>query len=201
MIILEKVDEAQVVLCFLCGELNSDRFSEKLKSSMEKLNLDCRIILNANLNDKKENDLRRQLLGEFRGYGKNEGLFKNFPEVEKYERAKFSIDELKKIKYINYSYWNELTDNTSSPLSAAENIRKGKVVYDVSNQPFLDGVEKLKQGRRFEPVILLTSDYDSFIILEGHSRMTVYALQSGIINEFEGYILKCDESKLKKWNS
>lgn len=201
MIILERVSEEQIILCFLSGELNSERFSNKLKTAMEKLNIDDSLILNADLCNARENELRRQLLGEFRGYGKNEGLFENFPVVERYELTKFSIDELNKIKYINYSYWNELTDNTSCPLDAAKNIKKGKVVYSVSNQPFLEGVKLLEEGKRFEPVILLTSDYESFIILEGHSRLTIYALQEGLINCFEGYVLKCKEDELKKWNS
>lgn len=201
MIILEKASEEQMILCFLSGELKSERFSDKLKAAMEKLSTDDSIILKANLNYKNENELRKKLLGEFRGYDKNQGLFENFPSVQSYEFARFDIEELSKIKYINYSYWNELTDNTSCPLDAAVNIKKGKIVYDVSNQPFLEGVKLLQEGKVFEPLILLTSDYNEFIILEGHSRATIYALQEGIISTFEGYVLKCNESELKKWNS
>ncbi len=201
MFILENTDKANVILCFLLGEFNSQRFNEKLKNEMEKLNIDESLILSADINNESENKLREKLLSEFRGYGKNEGLFENFPTVEEYSYGRFDIEDIDKIKYINYSYWNELSSNTSSPLVAASNIMAGKVVYDVSNQPFIEGAELVKKGETFPPLILLTSDYNSFIVLEGHSRLTVYALAKEYMSQFECYVLKCDESELKRWNS
>jgi len=200
MLVIRDSNENEVILNFLRGELDSERFSNNLLKVMKNLGLNKEIILNADLNDEKENFLRKNLLKEFRGYGKNVGLFANFPNIKKYKFAVADKDDLNKIKYINYSYWNKLSKGTSSPLVAAETIREGITIYNVSNDKFLDGTKKLLEGEKFPPCILLTSDYNTFIILEGHSRMTIYGLVQEKFTNIEVYILECDKVELDKWN-
>lgn len=200
MIIVSDASKDDFILCFLQCEIDSERFCEGLKEALKSLDLDEKIVLQPDLTNEDENRGREKLLSLFRGYGTNEGLFKNFPNVKGYKRAVLDSKDLNSIKYINYSYWNELSNNTSSPLVAAENIKRGKVVYDVSNDAFIKGAEILEDGQVFKPMILLTSDFKEFIILEGHSRATIYGLKPHLFKNVECYILQCDEEELKNWN-
>ena len=77
MKIIRESNENEFVFNFLAGELNSARFKDDLKKSLSLLNLSEFIITNANLGNEKENTLRKELLGQFRGYGKNIDLFEN----------------------------------------------------------------------------------------------------------------------------
>ena len=85
--------------------------------------------------------------------------------------------DISKIVYIEYSYWNELSNYTGSPLEAAKTILSGKIIYDVPNDGFFKGAQSLKDGYKFPPLIFLTDKNESrYIILEGHVRMTAYGL-------------------------
>lgn len=200
MRVIKQSDINEIVLAFLQGEIESKRFSAELTDALTKLNLDESLILKPDLNNEIENELRAKVLGEFRGYGKNEDLFENFPVVEECVLMEANFEDLNNIRYMNYSYWNELSNNTSNCLVAAKNIVNGKIVYDVSNQPFLSGVEFLKAGNKFKPLILFTADYQTYVVLEGHSRLTVYGLAPEHFKNVECYVIKCSKEDLKKWN-
>lgn len=201
MKIIRESTEEEMISNFLLGEICSNRFSKKLKKVLTDLNLNESIIKNPNLDIEKENLLRKKILKKFRGYGKNEGLFENFPNVQKYTLCSFSGSDFKNISYINYSYWNELSNNTSSPLVAAENIKNNKVVFNVSNKQYIDCAKEIEQGKTFVPMIFLTCDYKNFVILEGHLRMTAYALVPNYFNDIKCFVLKCSKQELEKWNS
>lgn len=201
MEILRDSSEDEIVLNFLLGEINSKRFSSELKKVLNDLNLNKSLINNAHLEDENENILRKKVLGLFRGYGEDRELFENFPKIKEYKYCDFTKEDLKNIYYINYSYWNELSNQTSLPTEAAKSIKEGKVVYDVSNDAFLEGEKEYKNGKCFLPIILLTHDWKTFIILEGHSRATIYALCGDGFKKDNCYVLVCDERELKIWNS
>jgi len=201
MKILRKSTENEMILNFLKGELTSYRFSEKLLKVLKKLNLTKDIIINADLNNFIENKLRKTILEEFRGYNKNEVLFENFPKIKEYLLCEFSSNDLKNIFYINYSYWNELSNKSSSPLIAAKNIKSNKIIYNVSNQQYLDCLNQIKKGKTFTPLIFLTYDKLKFIVLEGHLRITAYALQPELFKDIKCIVLECSKEDLEKWNS
>ena len=200
MKVIRKSNEDEIVLNFLKGELQSIRFNKDLIKTLEELNLSDEIITTANLNNEQENILRKEILAKFRGYGKNADLFENFPNITSYLLCEFSLEDLKDIFYINYSYWNELSNNTHSPIDAAKNIEKNIEIYNVSNQPFIDGKNVLENNKTFLPMIFLTHDYKSFIILEGHSRITIYALNPQYFKNVKCFVLKCSKEELEKWN-
>jgi hypothetical protein len=110
------------------------------------------------------------------------------------------MEDISNIRYINYSYWNELSKNTHSPLVAAATIRDGVEIYGISNSISIEGVKYLENGGDFLPVILLTSDNQNYIILEGHSRMTVYGLAPNFFEGSKCYIGICNEEELHRWN-
>ncbi len=198
---LRAATEDEVIMEFLKGEFQSKRFQTQINEVLRGQKLNASIIVKADLCNMEENMKRKDILNRFRGYGRNADLFENFPSISRWIFAECSFEDINKIRYINYSYWNELSKYTSSPLIAAETIREGIEIYGVSNSNSINGVKYLEQGGSFSPIILLTSDKDSYIILEGHSRMTVYGLAPEFFIGSKCYIGICEKSALLKWNS
>lgn len=178
MKLLTQVPESHMVATFLKGELTSTRFGDELRSIMNRLGIDKTILETPNLNDETENAKRTQLLGEYRGYGQNDKIFTNFPTKMTWYKAVLARDEIGELRYVDYSYWNELTDHTHLVKDAVNNIQNGKIVFDVPNDAFLELEEKIRKGKvKFEPIILWGKDESSpLTILEGHLRATALGL-------------------------
>ena len=136
-------------------------------------------------------------MGLFRGYPDKE-LFNNFPKNIDWEFVQFDAEDLDKIYYINYDYWNELSNNTSKPVEASKNIRNGIEIYEVSNKPFLEGLNYIDS---FPPVILLTCNDYKYLIIEGHSRMTVYGLNPTTFKNTYGFIGHCSKEEMSLYDS
>lgn len=144
MKLIKDTNESEMILEFLKGELNSNRFNNDLNKVLNNLNIDCNIITNGNILNLEENKLRLKIMKEYRGYPDKE-LFERFPKVIDWKYVSLSEEDLDNIYYIDYDYWNLLSNNTSRPSEAVKVIKNGIEVYDISNQPFLDGVEYLKK--------------------------------------------------------
>lgn len=201
MKIIRDSSEDEMIANFLNGEIFSSRFAKALNETLAELKYDKTIIKTPNVNDPLENQKRKRVLSEFRGYAKDDGLFENFPKVDKYKIVEFVSDDLKNIKYVNYSYWNELSSGTASPVVASQNIRLGKTAYDIPNTPFLDGAKLLENGAKFKPCIFLTFDYKTFIVLEWHSRITCYALYPKAFDNTRAIVLECNKEEIENWNA
>ena len=198
MKLIRKTNEAEMILEFLKGELNSKRFNEDLNNAINELGLDSSIILNGNIEDEQENNDRLKIMKKFRGYP-DEELFERFPNIEEWKFLELNESDIDNIYYIDYDYWNELSNGTSKPVEAAKVIKSGKEIYEVSNQPFLDGVEYNKTNK-FPPVILITCNNEKYLIIEGHSRMTVYGFNSNKLNGTYAYVGYTIEEEMKKYD-
>lgn len=198
MNLIRKTNEAEMILEFLKGELNSKRFNEDLNNAINELGLDSNIILNGNINDDQENIDRLKIMKKFRGYP-DEELFERFPKIEEWKYLELNEKDIDNIYYIDYDYWNELSNGTSKPVEAAKVIKSGKEIYEVSNQPFLDGVEYNKINK-FPPVILITCNDEKYLIIEGHSRMTVYGFNPSKLNGTYAYVGYTTEEEMKKYD-
>lgn len=196
---LRTSSEDEMISEFLKAEYRSERFSEQIKKAMKELLLDESIILSADLNDAKENISRKKLLGEFRGYGLDRELFEDFPKEIQWSLCNFMSDDLDFIRYIDYSYWNELSQGTHSPLVAAQTILNGVEIYNLINAGFIKAAEFIKSGGNFPRPILLTSDMEHFVIVEGHLRFTAFALVPECFNNVECFVGKCSSDDLKNW--
>lgn len=198
MKLIRKTNEAEMILEFLKGELNSKRFNEDLNNAINELGLDSSIILNGNIEDEQENNDRLKIMKKFRCYP-DEELFERFPNIEEWKFLELNESDIDNIYYIDYDYWNELSNGTSKPVEAAKVIKSGKEIYEVSNQPFLDGVEYNKTNK-FPPVILITCNNEKYLIIEGHSRMTVYGFNSNKLNGTYAYVGYTTEEEMKKYD-
>ena len=173
----QRVDESEMVALFLRSELKSERWADAIRKVLAARTLPDSLITNPDTSDAAANQQRAHVLGDFRGYKENRDLFSGYPEDVDWHQVLLERNDFGRLKYVDYSYWNEITDGSRRPHDAVDTILKGKKVYGVSNQPAIDGAESVRAGLAFDPIILVTTDVNSdLVILEGHSRVTVYAL-------------------------
>jgi hypothetical protein len=198
MQIIRSATQAEVVLSFLQGEFESTRFGEELRQTLDFFDFPHSLITHGDFCDTKQNDDRLKVFKKFRGFP-DQDLFERFPQNIEWNYVQFSKDDFSNCFYINYSYWNELSDFTSKPTSACKNILAGKEVFDVSNENFLRGKELLGKVK-FPPVILISCNSQKNLIIEGHSRMTIYGFNPNYFEGTFGYVGKVSKDEMKLYD-
>ena len=103
-------------------------------------------------------------------------MFEHFPDDVPWVWARLKPDDLARVRYVEYSYWNELSGGTRLPVDAARRIGAGVTVFDVPNTRFLRLARALTQGAVFPPLILAGPGRRDLVCVEGHLRLTAYAL-------------------------
>ncbi|WP_344583145.1 hypothetical protein [Streptomyces lunalinharesii] len=166
----------EMVACFLRGELSSRRFGRNLRSHLAAAGQAERLLTDPDLSDVGANRTRRALLAATRGYGENRDLFENFPPHVTWTWARLSAHEAAGVRYLDYSYWVELSGGSRRPHDAAVRITAGLRACDVPNDPFVDAAHAFLGGERFPPLIHVGESRDDLVCLEGHLRLTAYAL-------------------------
>ena len=177
---LRPLTEAEAILELLRGEAASPRFRAKMAPALDALGLDWSLIENADASDPTEADARRALLWAYRGPDGTAPLLDGFPSDVAWERVALGPDELLEARYIRYPYWDELSAGSRSPRRAAERIRAG--VQPEPGPPtrtFVELADALRAGLRPPAAPLLVGERREgpLVILEGHSRITAFALR------------------------
>lgn len=161
----------EATLEWLKAELNSDRFRSDLDTALLKLSSDEKIITDADLSNEDENQTRWNILKSYRDW-----LDKDFEDYE-WELVELDQADASELRYIDYSYWNELSDNTRKVGVAAKNVMNGKVVFDVPNDKFFSVAEAVENGLDFGPIVVVSSsNKQNNEIVEGHLRATGYVM-------------------------
>jgi hypothetical protein len=165
MRLLHPISEDEMIATFLRGELDSGRYGEKLRAMLAR---DGREL------DHADAAYRRALLEEHRAYERRDGLFGGFPREVEWFRAALSRDEALDILFIDWSWWLELSCGTRRPRDAARRIRAGELTgmtADVTaeeHEPYLASTSEL--------IAVTTPAYEKLVLMEGHVRLTAYAL-------------------------
>lgn len=161
---------------FLQAEINSPRFSAQINKQLAMQQLVANIITDPDTTNATENAARRQILDSYRDFSNRKELFAVFPQQVDWYLEQFDAQQLvSEVKYIDYSYWNELSDHTRSAVVAARNIAAGKEVFGVTNDGFYSASKSLQNGKQFSQLIVV-SDFKQSVVLEGHVRLTAYAM-------------------------
>ncbi len=177
MLVIGKVGEAEMVACFLQGELTSERFGSALRQALLSAGWSEDLLTEPDLADDAANAARSDLLGVTRGYRQRRDVFdESYPDSVEWMRAELSPDELAEPRYIEYSYWTELSGGSRLPRDAATRIRGGVRAFEVSNDRFLAAADAVARGVSFPPLILVGTRPDDLVCLEGNLRLTAYAL-------------------------
>jgi hypothetical protein len=174
--IIAASSEDEMVACFLLGELTSQRFGAGIRRALAAAGKSERLLTDVDLADPAANRARRDLLAATRGYGENRNVFEDFPGQVRWIWAMLTPGELAQVRYIEYSYWNELSGGSRLPGDAAERIRAGARVFGVPNGMFLTAARAVRRGERFSPLILAGPRLEALVCLEGHLRLTAHAL-------------------------
>jgi hypothetical protein len=174
---IAEMSEHEMVALFLKTEIESPRWGPDIVRLLERDDIAREVVDYPDITNSNENEYRLRLMGEFRGYQRNEGLFEGFPKCVAWERVALTHNELWQIKYIDYDYWIELSKGSRLAIDAAQTISAGEVVFEVPNDGFLALANALRCGATFPELIVVRAGEDSdLVVLEGHMRLTAYAL-------------------------
>lgn len=170
---VHRITEAEMVAYFVFTELHSERFGTAIQRLLEQKQLTPAIVEHPNLNDRSENGLRADLLGEWRGYGRDGDVFKDFPDDVQWWRAFLGATDLERVKYLNDAYWIDFSGGSRLVSDAATRIVGGAMPEVAAGYRSL--AQALEAGARFPELILLYNPReDELVVLEGHVRVTAY---------------------------
>lgn len=176
MRILRESNEAEMVSVFLRGELPSERFGPAIRDALIAVGQQERLVLTPDLRDQHANQARSAVLALTRGFREDRELFRYFPATVEWVWAEATAAELARVRYIEYSYWNELSGGSRLAADAARRINGDVRPFGVPNDRFRQAASALRGGERFPPLILAGRDYDDLVCLEGNLRLTAHAL-------------------------
>jgi hypothetical protein len=171
MRILRPATEEEVVAVFLRGELGSGRYGPVLRQLLERDGADVGVLAQPDLADPAANRYRSGLLDEYRGFEQRIGLFGGFPERVAWYRAALTPREVLEILYIDWDWWLEISDGTRRPTDAAEKIKRGDVPRSTVEEHRI-----LFDTPQPELIVATTPDRRKLVVLEGHYRLTAYAM-------------------------
>jgi hypothetical protein len=172
MKLLRPITEDEMIATFLRAELDSGRYGERLRGFLARDGRDEAVFRVPDLASPDENDYRRAILEEHRGYVRREGLFLYFPEQVEWHRAALTPDEVRAIRYINWDRWLRASDGTRLAPVAARRIRAGEI-QDVTVEEHEAFVDASTQP---ELIAATTPALTPLVLVEGHVRLTAYAL-------------------------
>lgn len=198
---IRDISEDEMISVFLKAEINSSRWSASIIKLLEKAGKSRALIDTPDINVGDENAYRKKLLGEFRGYEQNALLFETFPKSVKWELVNLNKEELEKVKYMKYNYWDKLSNKTRLVKDGAKSVKNGIEIYKVSNDGFLKAAKAIENGVIFPYMIFVTKDMQSdIVVLEGHQRITAHFLVPKSIENGLDVILGLSDD-IAKWDS
>jgi hypothetical protein len=172
---LHPVSEDEVIALFLRAEIDSGRYGDKLSALLQRDGREPNVLRHPDLAAVEDNAYRRQLLDEHRAYERREGLFLGFPREIDWFRAELDREELLDILFIDWDWWLRITGGSRRPRDAARRIRAGEVpgVTAKEHEPV---AAALGSGVQPELIALTTPARSPIVLVEGHVRLTAYAL-------------------------
>lgn len=191
MKLLQPTTWDDMIATYLRAEIMSARFSSEIVKQLQILDLSRAILETPNIADPNENTQRRQILKGYRAY-----VFDELPSHVSWHRAQLTREEVYRVRYIDYSYWNELSNHTRLPSVAAEAIKAGREVFGVSNAGFFRAAQALREGAQFPELIVVGTAEDAVLtVFEGHVRLTTYMLAPECLPELldviVGFVPEC----------
>ena len=176
MRVLRAASEAEVVAAFLRGELDSPRWGERLLELLREDDVDASLVRTPNVDDVAEGAYRASLLDRHRAWLRREGLFEDFPEQVAWSLVALAPEEVLAIRYINWDWWLRVSGGTRRPVEAAARIRRGEIagVTAEEHEPIAARLQSAEPPP--ELIAVAPPDRSRLVVVEGHVRLTAYAL-------------------------
>ena len=170
------ISEDEMIAVFLRGELDSGRYGPTLRSLIARDGRDEGVLRQPDLEDSETNSYRRGLLDEYRAYERREGLFQGFPEHVDWFRADLVPDEVLDIRFINWDWWLRLTGGSRRPRDAARRIRAGEFPGHTAAEHEPLAAALVRTPGPPELIAVTTPAHAPLVLVEGHFRLSAYAL-------------------------
>jgi hypothetical protein len=171
------ISDDVMVLAFLQAEVDSrvDRVAAAIQDFLRQHGCDRSLIDDADLADQEKNRIRRDVLGDLRGFSRNAYLFTNFPPDITWHRGRLTVAELAETKYAGWPEWVKLTHGTRVVKEGAQNTTNSFYASETIRVQVPAIAEACLAGARFPELILVgPPDFDELVLLEGHKRATSY---------------------------
>jgi hypothetical protein len=189
MRVLRQSHEAEMIAEFLQQEYASvDRYRALIEDALQAEGVGPALITEADISDDDENAFRRRLFGRYRGYGTGRPSYlTDFPDTGvQWQWVALSASELLDSRFIRYPFWSDLSQGTRSPRVAADRIVNDPTTMehleDGIRDRFLSLAQHIRDGQQMPPLILVSADEGATrVVLEGHTRLTAYALAADAI--------------------
>jgi hypothetical protein len=179
MRIVRPAGEPEVIATYLRTELDSQRFGKSVRTALVAAGTSEEVVRAPDFDDGAANDLRRDLLLAHRGDYLGDWFF----ELD-WTRVALTRDELLGIRLIAWDWWLDVTGGTRAPTDAAAWVREHGDV--AAHAKLLDALEA---GRPPELIVVRASEVAPLVVLEGHGRLTAFALFSQrLLSEVELYL-------------
>jgi hypothetical protein len=150
--ILRSATEDEVLATFVRGEVDSPRYGKTVRKLLDRVG-----------------DNPRAILSAYRSWP-DEGLFGGFPRGVEWVRASLTPEEVLDILYINWDWWLTVSGGSRSPRDAARLARSGEATIE-------DEDEVVARAAATNPELIAVRAPESYLVLlEGHVRLTSYAL-------------------------
>jgi hypothetical protein len=198
MRLLEPATEDEVISTFLRAEIDSDRYGEKLRRLLARDRREPSVLRQPDLADDRENRYRRQLLDQHRAYERREEMFGGFPRQIEWLRAALEVEEVLDILYINWDWWLKLSGGSRSPRDAARRIRQG-LCPGVKVAEHESVARALRAGMTPELIAVTTPARAPLVLVEGHVRLTAYALFPECLPPTTEILLGISEKMTRWW--
>jgi hypothetical protein len=180
---IRPASEDEVIAAFLRAEIDSPRWAATLRAFLARDQQSETILRTPNLASQTENLYRRGLLGEFRGWGRNQLLLSGFPTDFSWSLVAVTPAEIAEIQYINWPYWVELSGGTRLAKDAASRIRAG--LAEEHRASYEQVASRVREGQTLPELIVVStlSPNNRLVAVEGHARLTAYSLAEGSLPE------------------
>lgn len=183
MKLLDAMTEEEFVAFFLKTEVMSPRWGGQIEELLTRDARGKKVVTDPDIHHEGENGYRLRLFNEFRGYGDRVRLFGGFPRDVSWQRALITREELKKVKYIRWDYWTDITNGTRLPRDAAQRLKAGGMQTEEARY-FRSISEAIKNGAMIpEPILVAADQHSPLVILEGHARLTAYFIDPRYLPE------------------
>jgi hypothetical protein len=166
--------ESEVVLAFLRGEIDSDRFGNDVRRALIDAS-GLQLVRSPDLDSEEENRARERALAAARGW-RNTELFEGFPETVDWYYGVLQASDLSRVRFIDYSYWNELSAGSRRPVDVLPTLRSGRLptwLTELGTDWCFEFAARLaKAGAVDDLIVMATPDLGKLVLLEGHARLT-----------------------------
>jgi hypothetical protein len=185
MKILRPSSEDEMIAEYLQAEIHSVRFGLDTATAMVRHEGTLDLLEAPDLSDRLQNQKRRQILSETRGWARDEKVFANFPVEVSWHIAQIEQTDLEQIVFGGSEHWRSLSGGTSTPLDLAVrmagDLMEPHLVAVPEYRAVLEAItalsRKVQDGLTLPPPIVVHAPgRQQIVMIEGYTRMTALML-------------------------